>query len=314
LRVIHFVLNLSSVKTEPKVSIGLPVYNGEKFLRRRIDSILSQTFKNFEFIISDNASSDLTQAICDEYAKKDSRIRYIRQEKNNGPNWNFNFVLREARSEYFAWAAADDVILPQFLEKNLKVLESNKDMVCSIGKVKLYDLPPDPNSSSIDIAFDNFRKKLLATFRPSAAHVITGSYEQKVRFLFKKSAYQVMYGLCRTDKLLKSIVDKSYVGPDIAIVLNLLKYGDIQMLDEILLHRFESGLSTKGIISIARQFNKGLIGILFPHLPITLWCAKHLGMKLFLKNIDHFLELNAGSELLLIIDLVRILVHKISRK
>ena len=302
------------MKTEPKVTIGLPVYNGEKFLRRRIDSVLSQSFKNFEFIISDNASSDSTQAICEEYAKKDSRIRYIRQEKNSGPNWNFNFVIKEAKSEYFAWVAADDVILPEFLEMNIRVLESAKNVVGSISKVKLYDLPADPNSNSIDIAFDNFRNKLVSTFRPSDAHVITGSYEQKVRFLFKKSAYQVMYGLCRADKLLKSIVDESYVGHDIAIVLNLLKHGDIHMLDEVLLYRFKSGMSTKGIISIARQFNKGLAGVIFPHLPITLWCAKHLGLKLFLRNIDHFLELNTGSELLLIIDLVRILIHKISRK
>src|SRR5438445_8424635 len=145
------------MKTEPKVTIGLPVYNGEKFLRRRIDSVLSQSFKNFEFIISDNASSDSTQAICEEYAKKDSRIRYIRQEKNSGPNWNFNFVIKEAKSEYFAWVAADDVILPEFLEMNIRVLESAKNVVGSISKVKLYDLPADPNSNSIDIAFDNFR-------------------------------------------------------------------------------------------------------------------------------------------------------------
>src|SRR5207245_5286947 len=120
----------------PRVSVGLPVYNGEKFLRKRLDSVLEQTFENFELIISDNASTDATLVICMEYSKKDKRIRYIRQEKNMGLTWNFNFVLQEAKGEYFVWAAVDDHWYPTFLEKNVKNLESNKNIVGSISKVK----------------------------------------------------------------------------------------------------------------------------------------------------------------------------------
>lgn len=95
-------------KDVPLVSIGMPIYNGERFIREALDSLLSQTFTDFELIISDNASTDSTEAICRNYVARDSRIRYIRQQKNLGALSNFQFVLNEARGEYFMWAACDD--------------------------------------------------------------------------------------------------------------------------------------------------------------------------------------------------------------
>ncbi len=93
----------------PKISIGFPVYNGEKYMRDALDSLLAQTFGAFELIISDNASTDSTQAICQEYAARDPRIRYLRQTENLGAAGNFRFVLAEATAcEYFMWAGADD--------------------------------------------------------------------------------------------------------------------------------------------------------------------------------------------------------------
>lgn len=92
----------------PQVSIGLPVYNGEKYLRKALDSILSQTYDKFELIISDNCSTDGTSEICREYGARDSRIRYVRQYSNRGAAANFRFVLESAQHERFIWAAADD--------------------------------------------------------------------------------------------------------------------------------------------------------------------------------------------------------------
>ena len=93
----------------PKISIGLPVFNGEKFLSSSIESILNQTFIDFELIISDNASSDLTSSICQNYTKKDSRIKYYRQKTNIGLYHNFKFVLENTYSEFFIWASHDDL-------------------------------------------------------------------------------------------------------------------------------------------------------------------------------------------------------------
>ena len=86
-------------KLQPKVSIGLIVYNGGKYLKNAIDSFLNQTFKNFEIIISDNASTDDTKKICQEYARLTNRIKYVRQVKNQGAIFNFKHVLEHARGE-----------------------------------------------------------------------------------------------------------------------------------------------------------------------------------------------------------------------
>ena len=115
----------------------MPVYNGEKFIRKCIESILDQTNRNFELIISDNASTDLTSDICTEFLTKDSRIKFVKQKKNMGANWNYNFLLEKAVGEYFVWVAADTIILPEFLEKNINLLESEKKIVGCISKIKI---------------------------------------------------------------------------------------------------------------------------------------------------------------------------------
>jgi len=97
------------MKNYPLISICLPVYNGELFLRKTIDSVLSQTFRNFELIILDNASIDSTEKICKVYKKKDNRIKYIRQKVNVPAFNNFKNTLDEARAKYFMWIAADDM-------------------------------------------------------------------------------------------------------------------------------------------------------------------------------------------------------------
>lgn len=101
----------------PTVSIGMPVYNGDKYIREALDSLLAQSFTDFELVISDNASTDDTQAICEEYARSDVRIRYVRQSENKGAFANFKFVLDEAIGEHFMWAAADDFWSPNWIEE-----------------------------------------------------------------------------------------------------------------------------------------------------------------------------------------------------
>ena len=105
----------------PQVSIGMPVYNGEPFISEALDSLLDQTFTDFELIISDNASTDSTEAICRQYAAKDSRIRYVRQAENLGAPANFQFVLDQAVGKYFMWAAADDLQTPNYIEFHLNL-------------------------------------------------------------------------------------------------------------------------------------------------------------------------------------------------
>lgn len=103
----------------PRVSIGMPVYNAAQYLRPAIDSLLAQTFTDFELIISDNASTDETDAICKQYEAQDSRVKYIKQAKNKGGLANFNVVLNAAHGDYFMWAAGDDVWDSRWIERLL---------------------------------------------------------------------------------------------------------------------------------------------------------------------------------------------------
>ena len=119
----------------PIISVGLPVYNGQNYIREAIESILAQTYANFELVISDNASTDETQVICEEYAKMDPRIRYFRSPENRGAAWNFNNTFNLSKGEYFKWAAHDDVLLPRFLELTLKALHENPDAVLAHSQV-----------------------------------------------------------------------------------------------------------------------------------------------------------------------------------
>ena len=94
----------------------MPVFNASEYLRESIDAVLSQTFTDFELVISDNASTDETESICREYAARDARIRYLRQQRNIGALRNFEFVLKEARAPHFMWVAADDLPSPNWIE------------------------------------------------------------------------------------------------------------------------------------------------------------------------------------------------------
>ncbi|MCP4429173.1 MAG: glycosyltransferase family 2 protein [Chloroflexi bacterium] len=121
------------------ISVGLPVYNGENYVEEAIKAILAQTYANFELIISDNASTDSTQAICEAYAAQDPRIHYYRAETNKGATWNFNRVVELATGKYFKWAAHDDVVAPTFLEKCADVLEQDPSVSVCYTKVQFID-------------------------------------------------------------------------------------------------------------------------------------------------------------------------------
>jgi hypothetical protein len=116
----------------PEISVGLPVFNGERYLDEAIQSILAQTITDLEVVICDNASTDRTEAICRSYAASDDRVRYVRNPSNIGANCNYNRVARLARGRYFKWMAADDRCLPNFLARARAVLEADPTVVAAI--------------------------------------------------------------------------------------------------------------------------------------------------------------------------------------
>lgn len=140
-------MHLNTLK--PKVSIGMPVYNGEKYIKEAIDSLLAQTFTDFELIISDNCSEDGTEAICQHYVDKDSRVSYIRQNRNIGASENFEFVLQKSVGEFFMWAAYDDRWSTSFIDKLTRALIENNDAGLAFSNYRIRNLETNEESSVI---------------------------------------------------------------------------------------------------------------------------------------------------------------------
>lgn len=283
----------------PKITIGMPVYNGENDIHNALDSLLSQTFRDFELIISDNASIDSTSSICLKYVERDTRIRYIRQNKNMGGIWNFNFVLQESSCKYFMWAAADDYWDPRFLEKNLRVLDMNKNIIGSIGNVEFVgeNLPNMYRTNEKGTTFQYLIKHLPPP---------TLSLSEKISFHLRYNRGMSTYSVFRTEILKKCIIKWNHLSLDQAIVLSTLKHGDLHVMDEILMYRNVEGVtSVKSLITRCKKQGIPVIELLFLQIPFTFFFMKNFGLKIFFKNFGYFLKLNYRIERAVFGDLLR---------
>jgi len=289
------------------VSIGLPVYNGEKFLKKRLENILNQTHENIELIISNNHSNDRTAEICKKYESKDIRIKYYFQEKQISITKNFNFVLEKSTGKYFAWASADDILEPIFIEKNLEILEQNKQIVCSSGQVESFGERTDflkENKSESKIS--SWRKKIIRKNARLKNVSTRGSYEENVRLFLKLRGHeQIFYGLFRTNQLKKMMVYDLTCTFDWAILLNGLKFGNYHVIEETHMHRYDGGISSRGLFNMRKKLNLNLVDTIFMNGKFVLWCWKNLEKKIFLKNLDCFVRAIFDGFLYLGMDSVR---------
>src|SRR5688500_18206971 len=123
----------------PRVSIGMPVRNGQKYIREAIDSILAQTFTDWELIVCDNASTDATEQIVRDFAAGGPRSRYHRNPAVLGPAANHNLGVELSRGEYFRWHAHDDMIAPRYLDECVKALDADPSIVCVYPRTTIVD-------------------------------------------------------------------------------------------------------------------------------------------------------------------------------
>ncbi|HCV44453.1 MAG TPA: glycosyl transferase [Bacteroidetes bacterium] len=124
----------------PRISIGIPVYNGAKYLPEALESVLAQTYQDFEIVICDNGSTDQTKEIGERYAQKDPRIRFYRNETNVGPLRNFNRVFElSSDSTYFKFAPHDDTYAPEYLERCIAVLDEHPDVILCNSRIRIVD-------------------------------------------------------------------------------------------------------------------------------------------------------------------------------
>ena len=229
----------------PLVSIGMPVYNGEKYIRQALDSLLAQEYENFEVVISDNASTDNTGPICKGYVKRDSRVIYLRNEQNLGAPYNFKRVLDESSGEYFMWASCHDVWEPQFISKCLQPLIHKPTLVLCF-----------PSADWIDLHGRVF-EKISCSLDTQGLHPLCRA---QFVLLGLQYAYPV-YGIFRSKSLKKVNVNRTLIGIDVIILFEIAFLGEFCQIPEVLIHirRMEDYGSWEDYVT--KIYNKSLKNI-----------------------------------------------------
>jgi glycosyltransferase involved in cell wall biosynthesis len=219
-------------KQRPHISIGLPVYNGEEYLRKCLDSILAQTYQDFELIISDNASLDNTAVICREYALRDSRIRYYRNSKNLGANPNFNRTVKLAQGDYFKWMACDDILAPTYLARCVEVLDQNPTVVLCHTQTVFIDRDGDV------IPYHPQKQGFVDKF----GHVYPKEPRKKLDALWPHQRYKAVlcdmlwcyecFGVMRIDHLRNTGLYGDYYGTDKVLLSQMCLLGPFAEVPE----------------------------------------------------------------------------------
>ncbi|NLD77706.1 MAG: glycosyltransferase family 2 protein [Acidimicrobiales bacterium] len=212
----------------PEVSIGLPVYNGERFLARAIDALLAQEFTDFELIVADNASTDSTLEIADRYAALDPRVSVHRSAENRGAAWNFNRTLDLARGRFFKWAAYDDLCAPGFVARCHEVLASGSDSVVLAYPRTLVIDDDDEVVGEWDDGLD---------LTEPTAH-------ERLAHLLRRPEFHAVFGLIRTDVLRQTGAIGPFVASDVALLAELALVGTFHEVPEpLFLRRFHADTS-----------------------------------------------------------------------
>ena len=217
--------------TKHRVSLGLPVYNGEKYLEAALRALLAQTFSDFELILSDNASTDRTADICREFALRDERIVYHRNTSNIGAIPNFNLAFSKATGEMFRWVTYDDISLPTSLERCVAVLDEHPDAVLCHTRTVLIDETGDAVAP-----YDDF-----LDFRSS------DPCRRFKEYLFRPAVLcNAIMGLVRADELRKTPLLGSFLASDKILLGELVLRGELYRVDEYLfLRRLHAGKSDR---------------------------------------------------------------------
>jgi hypothetical protein len=223
----------------PKVAVGLPVFNGENFVSQAIESVLGQTFTDFELIISDNGSTDATPEICRNYARRDPRIRYERSEHNVGAAANFNRVFHLSRSPYFKWAADDDVIAPTYLERAVQELDADPSVVLAFPQALLINadnslLPFAPDRNAF---IDSSGRPWYGRFLPIPALEAVDPIVRFRSILLDVQWCLEVFGLMRSDALRQTSLIGSFFGSDKVLLAELSLLGRFSRIEESLFHR-----------------------------------------------------------------------------
>ncbi|CUS03399.2 Glycosyl transferase, family 2 [Candidatus Promineifilum breve] len=224
--------------TTPRVTIGLPIYNGQNYLAETMDSLLAQTFRDFELVISDNASTDGTEAICRDYAARDPRVRYHRNEVNVGASANYNRTFELGRGQYFKWAAHDDLLAPTFLERCVAALDRDPAVVLAYTQAKAID-----------------DKGQVVKVYPGKHHFNAPTPRERFyEFVLDPHPVVAVFGLMRREALARTRLIGQYAGSDRPLLSEMSLLGKFHEVPEhLFFYRFHEEQSWGGNKSAQAQ-------------------------------------------------------------
>jgi glycosyltransferase involved in cell wall biosynthesis len=208
------------VSVAPRLSIGLPVYNGENYLAQSLDALLGQTYDEYELIISDNDSTDSTEEICRSYAATDSRIHYVRQAKNIGACPNHNYTFHLARGELFKWASHDDLYARDLVKRCIEALDERPEIVLAHAHQGIIDAD-GKMTQRVEYPLD--------TDNPSAP--------QRFRSLLFGVGGDDFYGVMRAEVLHRTPLNASYHHSDRTLMAEIALAGRFHQVPELLYFR-----------------------------------------------------------------------------
>lgn len=215
---------------QPLVTVGLPVYNGARYLERALDALLRQDFADFEIVVSDNGSTDATPAILARYAAKDARVRVHTFETNQGAAANYNKTFELARGKYFKWAAHDDEYEPAFLRRCVETFEAS-----DASTVLVYPRARFIDSEGTPIAND---RDCLQTTDPSPcrrlAHIIR-----------RVNMANAVFGLIRSDVLRQTRLIDKFIASDYVLLVEIALLGKLVEVPEYLFYRRQHAESSR---------------------------------------------------------------------
>ena len=223
----------------PRVSVGVPVYNGERFLEVALASLAAQTLREVEIIVLDNASTDGTAEIATAYARRDGRFRYQRHATNIGAVPNYNALVGLARAPLFKWHAADDRLEAIFLERCVAVLDEDPGLVLATSRLELFDesgrpLAPDHEGRYL-VTPDGER----VPDRPSIGHLVegpsaAGRFRNVLHSMFGIQISTYTYGVIRTEVLRRTNLEGAYPGGDKVLLAELALHGPFREIPDVL--------------------------------------------------------------------------------
>lgn len=237
----------------PKLTIGLPVYNGENFLAEALASLLGQTFGDFVLVACDNASTDGTPDILADAARRDRRVRFVRNATNVGaaPNWNLAF--RSADTPLFKWVAHDDLYHPRFLAETMAVLDRDPGVVLCHAATRMIDENGDELAvdGARGIVIDRHGQVRHGPPPPGRATAADPVDRFRDLFLHLVRCFDV-FGVIRTDVLRRTALHRSYYGSDRALLIELALHGRFHEVPEPLFLKREHGRTSLALSLVDR--------------------------------------------------------------